>query len=144
MFSRKRRRSDLDRQQDQFDQILNILRRMATAMSKLDDGIKQLRDDVAALKTVDDSAVALISGFQAQLAAAVQAALDAGASPAELQSLTDLHTAIQAEKDNMAAAVAANTPAPAPAPSSAPSDTTTSDTTSSTTSTTTNTPSTGA
>lgn len=115
MFNRKRRRSDLDRQQEQFDQILIMFKRMLTIMSQADTKIQTLKDDVAKLTTVVASATTMIGGFQAQLAAAVQAALDAGATPAELQSLTDLHTAISAQSDGLAAAVAANTPAPAPA-----------------------------
>jgi ABC-type amino acid transport substrate-binding protein len=58
-----------------------------------------------------DSATGVINGFQAAMAKAVADALAAGATPAQLQSLTDLDTAINAEKTDLAAAVAA---APAP------------------------------
>jgi ABC-type transporter Mla MlaB component len=92
---------------------------MEAKMSALDDAITQLQSDVANLTTVDQSAMALITGFATQLAAAVAAAAAAGASPAQLQSLTDLHTAIVAQDTSLAAAVAAGTP-PVPAPTPTP------------------------
>lgn len=85
-------------------------------MSALDDAIAQLQADVANLTTVDQSAMALITGFATQLAAAVAAAAAAGASPAQLQSLTDLHTTIVAQDDALAGAVASGTPAAPPPP----------------------------
>ncbi len=45
-------------------------------------------------------------------AAKEDAALAAGATPTELQSLTDLQTGVDAKATALAAAVAANTPAP--------------------------------
>mgnify|MGYP001614089774 CR=1 FL=1 len=81
-------------------------------MSALDDKITALQAEVAKNTTVEKSALALIQGFAAQLAAAVQAALAAGATRAQLQSLTDLQTTITANDDELAAAVLANTPAP--------------------------------
>lgn len=84
-------------------------------MSALDDKIAALQAEVARNTTVEKSALVLIQGFGAQLTAAVNAALAAGATPAELQSLTDLATTITANDDELSAAVAANTPAtPAP------------------------------
>lgn len=84
-------------------------------MSQMDDELTQLTSDVTAMRGAVDSATALISGFQAAMAKAVADALAAGATPAQLQSLTDLDTSLNAEKTDLAAAVAAN-PAPAPAP----------------------------
>ncbi len=81
-------------------------------MSVLDDKITALTASVAAENTVIDSAVTLINGFSATLAAAIAAALAAGATPTELQSLTDLQTGVDAKATALAAAVAANTPAP--------------------------------
>lgn len=80
-------------------------------MSQLDDKITALQASVTAESAVIDSAVTLIGGIQGQIQAAVAAALAAGATPAELQSLTDLGAAIDAKKTALAAAVAANTPA---------------------------------
>lgn len=74
--------------------------------------ITDLQSAVAAEDTVLDSAVVLIQGFAAQLAAA-------GTDPALLAALkADIDTHAQ----TLAAAVAANTPA-APAPNPAPSGT---------------------
>lgn len=79
-------------------------------MTLLDDQIDALTAAVAREKTVDDSAIALINGFQARLDAAVAAASAAGATAAQLKSLTDLSTAIGKDSDELASAVAANTP----------------------------------
>lgn len=86
-------------------------------MSALDDKIAALQAEVAKNTSIEKSALALIQGFGAQLAAAVAAALAAGASAAQLQSLTDLQTSLATNDDELAAAVAANTvPAPPPPP----------------------------
>ena len=80
-----------------------------------------LQDDIAALKTevanntaVEQSASTLIKGFAAQLAAAVAAAQAAGATPDQLQALTDLNTTLTANDADLAAAVAANATPAAP------------------------------
>lgn len=79
-----------------------ILERMETIMSALDD----LQAAVAAEDTVIDSAITLIQGIPALIAAA-------GTDPAKLQALS---ADITAKSTALAAAVAANTPvAPAPA-----------------------------
>lgn len=67
--------------------------------------------DVNNAKGAMESAVVLINGFQARLDAAVAAALANGASAAELQPLTDLSAAFEADTTALASAVAAN-PAP--------------------------------
>lgn len=86
-------------------------------MSALDDSITALQASVATLTSVDQSAITLIQGISAEIAAAVAAAQAAGATPAQLQSLTDLKTAIDAQDTALAAAVAANsTPTPTPTP----------------------------
>lgn len=96
-------------------QILSQLQHQGTQMSQMDDNIVALQASVANLVTVDQSAIALIQGFGAQVQAAVDAALAAGATPAQLQAMTDLKTAIDDQDTALAAAVAANTPTP-PAP----------------------------
>lgn len=83
-------------------------------MAQLDTDIAQLQADVTALTTVVASATALINGIAGQIAAAVAAAQAAGATPTELQALTDLHTALSAEVTNLGTAVTANTVAPTP------------------------------
>jgi hypothetical protein len=66
-----------------------------------------LQAEVARNTTVEKSALALIQGFAAQLAAA-------GTDPVALKALQD---SLTASDDELAAAVAANTPAqPVPAP----------------------------
>lgn len=61
-----------------------------------------LTADVAALTTVDASAVALINGLAAQIKAA-------GTDPVALKALTDQ---MEAQTATLSAAVTANTPAP--------------------------------
>lgn len=80
-------------------------------MAALDDKITALQAEVANNTTVEKSALVLIQGFAARLDAAVAAAQAAGASPAQLQSLTDLSTSLKSNDDELAAAVTANTPA---------------------------------
>ncbi len=65
--------------------------------------LSELQDKVAALKTVGDSAIALLNGLKAALDAAI-----ASNDPAALQALSD---SIGSETDALAAAVSANTPA---------------------------------
>ncbi len=78
--------------------------------SALDAAITQLQSDVTALQTIDASAIALINGIAAQVTAAVQAALAAGATPAELSAMSALDASLQANAAGLAAAVTANTP----------------------------------
>jgi hypothetical protein len=92
------------RNDDRFDEILYILGRI---MSALDD----LKAEVAATITVEESAVTLIQGIATELAAALANA--ANPDPAIVDLTAQLTTSAAA----LAAAVAANTPAaPAPTP----------------------------
>lgn len=101
---------------DDTQKILHELKRQGTIMSQVDDAITALQVSVANLTTVDQSAVTLIQGIGAQIQAAVDAALAQGATPAQLQALTDLKTAIDAQDIQLAAAVSAATPAAPPTP----------------------------
>lgn len=107
----------------QIIRLLTILIDKVNCMSETVDTlaaeITKLQADVAAASTVEDSAVALISGFSAQLQAAVAAAQAAGATPDQLQSLNDLGAAISGKTDALSAAVVSQTPA-APANPAAP------------------------
>src|SRR5258708_4291725 len=77
---------------------VNKIERSSKVMEQeLDD----LTVEVMANTTVEKSALALIQGFAAKLAAA-------GTDPAKLKSLRD---SLKANDDELAAAVAANTPA---------------------------------
>jgi hypothetical protein len=69
---------------------------------KIMSALSDLQDKVAALKTVGDSAIALLNGLKAALDAAI-----ASNDPAALQALSD---SIGSETDALAAAVSANTP----------------------------------
>lgn len=76
---------------------------LAESEKKMNAALQALTDKVAQVKTVADSAVALIGGLSQQIK-------DAGTDPVALQALTDSLDGSQAE---LAAAVTANTPAPA-------------------------------
>lgn len=70
--------------------------------------VGQLTQDVTAARGAMASATVLINGFQARLDAAVAAALANGATAEELQPLTDLSAAFEADTAALSAAVAAN------------------------------------
>jgi hypothetical protein len=72
-----------------------------------------LEAQIAATDTVIASAVVLINGISAQIAAAVTAAIANGATADQLAPLTDLTTALTAQTTALSTAVAANTPTPA-------------------------------
>lgn len=78
---------------------------------KAQEQIAELTAAVTKATTVEKSAEALISGFGSRLDAAVQAAVANGATAEQLQPVTDLGTALDAESDALSAAVTANTPA---------------------------------
>ncbi len=69
------------------------------------EAILNLRNEVSELKTVNASAKALIAGFGAKLDAAIKAA-----EQGNLDELNALSSEISASTDDLAAAVAANTP----------------------------------
>jgi uncharacterized coiled-coil protein SlyX len=83
--------------------------RLERKMAELDDKIAALTADVAALTTVVESADAALNGIGDMIATAVAQALAAGATPAQLQALTDLESTLTATTASLAAAVAANT-----------------------------------
>jgi len=68
---------------------------MAGGPTALDTGEQALADQVTATKGVIDSAVTLINGIGARVAAAVAAALAQGATPAQLQALTDMQSQLK-------------------------------------------------
>ncbi len=78
----------------------------------LDSQIAALTASVTGMKTAADGAMSLINGFKQMLADAVAAAVAAGATPVQLQSLTDLGTTLDAESTALATAVANGTPSP--------------------------------
>lgn len=78
-------------------------------MAALDDAITALGTKVSALTSVVASTKELLKGLRDQLAAAIEAAKNAGATAAQLQSLTDLTATLGAQEDDLAAAVAQGT-----------------------------------
>ena len=100
------------------DQLLKTTGDLLTMANKLTTEIDDLKKTVANLKTVDESAIALIGGFSTQLKTAVAAALDLGATAEQLASLSDLKTALDADSVALATAVSANTAPPAAPPAS--------------------------
>ena len=83
-------------------------------MPALDDQITALTAEVTRDNTVMGSAVTLINGINARIAAAVAAAQAAGATPAQLSELVALQASLKTNTDALSAAVVANTPAPPP------------------------------
>jgi len=99
--------------------VLERLTQIERKIMALQDNITALQTEVANNTSVESSAVTLIQGLATQLAAALATASAAGATPAQLQSLTDLQTTLTANDAALAAAVTANTPVtptPTPAP----------------------------
>lgn len=94
--------------------IEHFVRREVRELSQLDDKIAALQTQVANETTVDQSAIALLNGIPQLIADAVNNALSQGATPAQLQAMTDLGTTIGNNASGLAAAVTANTPPPPP------------------------------
>ncbi len=95
--------------------IQTLIRQEKKAMSVLDDKITALTSSVENETSVDQSAVKLILGIPDLIGQAVAQALAAGATAAQLQSLTDLQSKIANNSSTLSAAVTANTPAAPPA-----------------------------
>ena len=70
--------------------------------------------EIARNKSVDESAIALISTFQTRLDEAIAAAVKAN-DDADLTALNTLSSELSASSDALAAAVTANTPSEPPA-----------------------------
>jgi hypothetical protein len=80
--------------------------------NNIDQVISDLTAAVSAQKTVSDSAETYIKGVPALIQAAIDAAQNAGATPAQLQAFSDLKASIEAETADLTAALSANTPNP--------------------------------
>lgn len=72
--------------------------------------LADLEREINEAKSVMESATVLINGFQARLDAAVQSALDSGATAAQLEPFTSLSQELSNNTDALSAAVVANTP----------------------------------
>ena len=97
-------------------QILALLNKGATLMTAMDDKLTELTADVAAEGNVINSAVAALNGIQQMITDAVNAALAAGATPEQLQSVSDLAAAVTAQSAALAAAIPATPPPPPTTP----------------------------
>lgn len=79
--------------------------------TNLDKQIADLQTEVANQTAVEQSALKLIQGIPALIAAAIASAQAAGATTAQLQAISDLQDKLAANDTELSAAVAANTPA---------------------------------
>ena len=77
-----------------------------------DAAIAQLQADVTALSDKEAAAITLLNGLAQQLKDALIAAANAGATPAQLAALNELHATIASKTADLAAAIVADTPAP--------------------------------
>lgn len=110
----------LGQQQRVFVALTLLVQKVSRMSTTLDSAIAQLQADNAALKAEIDAAPAKIA---TQIAAAIAAATNAGVTPAQLQSLVDLHTAFSADSAELTAALSGTSPTPAPAaPVAAPTE----------------------
>jgi hypothetical protein len=89
---------------DKLDLIIRLLKEALGKEDKVMDDFKELQDQVAENETVEASAVLLIQGIAARIAAA-------GIDPVELDRLT---ASLNTSATSLAAVVAANTPATPP------------------------------
>lgn len=67
-----------------------------------------LADEIAQTRTAIRSAVVLIDGIRARIDAAVAAAVQNGATEAELQPLVELEQALESDRQELARAVEQN------------------------------------
>lgn len=79
-------------------------------MSALSDAIATLTAKVNAATTVEASATVYIQAVPQLIADAVAAAQAAGATPEQIQAITDLGTALDAASAPLQAALTENTP----------------------------------
>ncbi len=89
------------------DLIITLFQKEVTMTADVQAAIDKLKADVAAGTTVQQSAVTLLQGLNAQLAALKNTTTD----PATALALGDLSTALEANTTALSAAVVANTPA---------------------------------
>jgi hypothetical protein len=91
--------------------VVGLATQIAAGAQHMDQELQALRDEVTAVTEGQDAALAVINGINDRIAAAVAAAQAAGATPEQLQAITDLTASLRQHADPLAAAVVANTPA---------------------------------
>jgi hypothetical protein len=95
------------------DAISELSKDIKTMSGNLDQSIAQLIADNQQLKSDIDAAPASIATL---VAAAIAGAINQGATPAQLQAMADLHTALSTDHTELTAALAGTAPVVAPAP----------------------------
>lgn len=100
--------------------ISQLTQEFVTMSATLSTDITQLQADVTALTGVVAAAEQRITEFASQLAAALAQAQSGGATAAQLQALTDLHTALSGDVTSLQAALDAHPLPAAPAAPAAP------------------------
>lgn len=93
------------------EKLLSKVTTMSSSITNVAQALTVLKGDVTNLTSVVTSSQAAFQGITAQLAAALQKAQDAGATPEQLQGFADLHTGLVQETDALTASIVANTPA---------------------------------
>lgn len=96
---------------DQITSLLQTLIKDSHVMANaLDTELATLQASLATLTSAVAANNAILTGIPAQIAAAVAAATAAGATPDELQAVTDLNTALQAQISSLTSADTAAAP----------------------------------
>jgi len=99
---------EIQKLNDILSKLYLLLKEILIHMTAIDDALTQLKADVAALTTVEQSAVALLNGLTAQ----IQQLINAGGDPAKtLADIQQVVSGVEADTAELAAAVTANTPA---------------------------------
>jgi hypothetical protein len=99
---------------DQIVALITTLTQKVTTMSgNLDSSIATLIADNQQLKSDIDAAPASIATL---VAAAIAGAINTGATPAQLQAMADLHTALSTDHTELTSALAGTAPVVTPAP----------------------------
>ena len=84
-------------------------------MAALDDAITALQTQAAQNESVEAAAILVITGFAAQLAAAIATAAASGATPAQLAEIQAVQTGMATSAGPLGAAIATVPPATASA-----------------------------
>lgn len=96
--------------------LLVLLRRNINTMSdSIQTRLDTLTREVSDLDAIKESVVAFVNGVPELIRAAVAEATAAGATPAQLAAFDTLNAALDAKANEIAAAVATNTPEEPPA-----------------------------
>lgn len=93
------------------EKLISKVTTMSQSITNVAEALTVLKGDVTNLTSVVTSSQAAFQGVTAQLAAALQQAADAGATPEQLQGFRDLHSGLVQETDALTSAIVANTPA---------------------------------